>query len=738
MAKKSKVKQPAKKAKPLPPMPALEKTNPANPQRHSRRGSIPLDESDQRRRDREVTRQRARLAAGSDIGEIPEIVNPERRKACERNLNLALCTYFPNSTGLTPLSTDHDEVIANIEGCILGSGAYANAVYRGFAKSTIGENSLIWGTLNGHIKFGALFAAEGSLSSSSLSSIKMELAENDLLFEDFPEVCLAFRALEGKSQRCGSQTYRGELTHIKWTVDQLVFPTIEGSVSSGAVIAARGMTASILGLRHKKQDGTQLRPDFVIVDDPQTRDSATHPQQVKKRLDILSKSILMLAGHRSRMACVVNGTVIADGDMMDQLLDPRLFPAFQGKRIPMVKSFAARHDDMWLGKYRDLRHGFRKDDPEDKRRAMLEGNAYYEDNLEEMNRGCVVSWASCFSEAKGEISAIQHAYNILIDEGPEVFASECQNEPLRDSSVVEAVTSENVRTAILDLNPMIVPSSCEIITAFCDVQEKLLYWLVAAWGPSLRGHVLCYGTYPEQPRSYFTLRDAKKTLAKVAGVGSKEAAIDAGLPIVAREVLGREFIRENDDAVLKCSVLLIDANWAQTRNVIRDYARRSPWGPRVMPSHGRFVGATSGDNFDKKPEKGERSGANWRTETRERVRHLVFDANAWKSLVAEKIKLPSGESSSITIHAGRHDLLSDHWTAEYPLRSESKLRVAEEWKLIPGRDNHWWDSIVGAAVGASYHGISGVGAASQPVRKRREYSAEEVARRREEVLAMMR
>jgi hypothetical protein len=194
MAKKTKGK--ATKAKPLPPMPALDKANPAPlPRQRGRPRTIPVEEVDQRRRDREVVRQRSRLAAGSDIGEIPPVVNPERRAACAKDLGLALRTYFPNSTGLTPLSEDHDGVVSIIQSCILGSGAYANAVYRGFAKSTIGENSLIWGTLNGHIRFGAVFAAEGSLATESLSSIKMELAENDLLFEDFPEVCLPFRAL---------------------------------------------------------------------------------------------------------------------------------------------------------------------------------------------------------------------------------------------------------------------------------------------------------------------------------------------------------------------------------------------------------------------------------------------------------------------------------------------------------------------------------------------------------------
>lgn len=694
-------------------------------------------DADTARRSREVARQRSLLAQASDVGDIPRPAKPERRASCERDLNLFLRTYFPLSTGLTPFSPDHDEVIAIIQGCILTSGAYANAVYRGFAKSTIGEHAILWGALYGHVRFGAIFAAESSLAKDSLGSVKMELAENDLLLEDFPEVCVPFRALEGKSQRCGSQTHQGVRTHIKWTVDKVVFPAVQGSVSSGSVIAARGMTASILGLRHKTPDGRQLRPDFVLVDDPQTRDSAKHPQQVKKRLDILSKSILMLAGHRSRMACVVNGTVIAEDDMMHQLLDARKYPAFQGKRIAMVKAFADRHEDLWMGKYRDLRHGFRKDDPADKERAHAEANAFYTTNRKAMDAGCVVSWESCFSEQRGEISAIQHAYNILLDEGPEVFASECQNEPMVDASVVASIKQEDVISSVINVGRWIVPAGCEQVVAFIDVQEKLLYWLVSAWGEGLRGHVVAYGTYPEQSRSYFTLRDARKTLAKVAGAATKEAAIAAGLPLLEQELLGREYVREDDELRIRCSALFVDANWAQTRNVVRDFARRARFAGRVYPTHGRYVGVTGGSDFDKKADRGERSGPNWRTETKERVRHVTYDTNAWKSLVAEKLRLPSGDTSAITIHAGRHDLLADHLTAEYPIRAESKLRVCDEWKLTPGRDNHWLDCLVGCAVAASFAGISGVGAtAASPSRQRRRYSPEEVAARKAAVLAM--
>lgn len=695
-------------------------------------------EAIENRRKATLERGRATTRLGADIGAIGKVGNQERRDACRLDLAKFLVEYFPNSTGLSPFSADHLRVIGRIQDCILRGGRFINAVYRGFAKSTISENSLIWAMLYGHRRFGAIFAAEADLAAKAITSIKLELAENDLLAEDFPEVCIPVRALEGKPQRCLSQTCGGEHTHIRWNADSIVLPSIKGSVSGGSIIFSRGLTGSILGLRHKSPDGTQLRPDFVIVDDPQTRESAASAVQVQKRLEILSKSVMKLAGHTKSIACVINATVIQVDDMVDQLLDTRKFPAYQGERIPMVRSWAKGHEDLWLGKYRELRNTFDKDLVGDQARAHKAANDYYLANRDAMDDGCVVSWASCF-DPDAEHSAIQHAYNALIDDGEDVFASEFQQKPIANEAKAAALAGDEVRAKIVNVPRWIVPAGLDTLTAFVDVQEKLLYWAVVAWGQQLRGHLVAYGTYPEQSRSYYTLRDARKTLVKAAGGIGLEAAIHAGLEKVAIEILDREIGRENDDAVLRVGQLFVDANWAQTAGVVRDFARRSAWGPRVIPTHGRFVGASGSTLSDKRPDRGERVGANWRTSTILKQRHVLFDTNAWKSFFASRMKLPTGDPQALTIHAGNHEMLAEHLTSEYPTRVEARGRVVDEWRLIPGRDNHWLDCVVGAAVAASYTGISAVGADAKPLATtRRTISREQMAAKRAELLAKLR
>jgi phage terminase large subunit GpA-like protein len=373
----------------------------------------------------------------------------------------------------------------------------------------------------------------------------------------------------------------------------------------------------------------------------------------------------------------------------------------------------------------------------DQARAHREANEFYLANREDMDRGCVVSWGSCYDD-ETEHSAIQHAYNSLIDDGADVFASEFQQQPLEDEAASLGLGPEDIRACVINTPRWVVPRGLDTLTAFVDVQGTLLYWAVVAWGHQLRGHVVAYGAYPDQGRVYFTLRDAKRTLQAAAGVESTEAAIHAGLEALAGQLLDREFTREDDAAELRIGQLFVDANWAQTQGVVRDFARRSKWGPRVLPTHGRFVGASGQTISDKAPDRGERIGANWRTSTIQRQRHVLFDTNWWKTFLAARIKLPIGDPQGITIHTGQHEMLAEQLSSETPVRVESKTRVVDEWRLIPGRDNHLFDCVVGSAVAASFTGLSAVGADPRPGRaERKMITREEMAAKRAELLARM-
>lgn len=666
---------------------------------------------------------RKKRSQTADIGRIRPVKNRRRKNACRLNLFRFLTTYFPNSTGLRPFSEDHKRVIARIESCILHGGRNANVVFRGFAKTTISENSILWATLYGHRKFIPLFGANEEAAIENIKSIKRELEENDLLDEDFPEVTQAVLALEGKPQRCQSQTCEGLPTFIEWTADKIVYPAIHKSICSGAAIVAKGITGASRGMKHKRPDGTQQRPDFVVIDDPQTDESAASPAQTAKRLGVIAKSILKMAGHRSSIACVVNGTVIQPGDLMDTLLDQKRSSAWQSERIPMIRKWADAHDKLWMEEYAAIRRGFNPAIVGDQQRAHRDANAFYAANREAMDAGCLMSWYWCFIEesdgdAVPELSAIQHAYNLLIDDGEEVFASECQCQPLKPQTDEQRPITPEVVLARLNRIPRgTVPGPATVLTAFVDCSKEVLYWLVAGWWEGFSGAVVDYGSYPDQGRVYFPHSDIKQTLQDELPNAGEEAQLFRGLQQCTQWLLSKEWPIDGGGS-MRIRRLLVDAGkWTDT---VFAFARQSPFNAIINPSMGRYVGAARGFLAPARPEKRETPGEGSKLGPAHRhpgLRYMQFDSNHWKSQLAARLLTPLGAPGALVLcgpQESEHRMLADHLSAEFRVQAQAGSLVKDEWQQIPNRDNHWWDCLVGATLAASWEKIRLAETARQP------------------------
>lgn len=678
-------------------------------------------------KDRAARRQAELSESGRDIGPLPPVKDPARKAAAKTSFRSFCESYLP-ATFCLEWSDDHLETIAAVESSVLRGELLAFAMPRGSGKTSLVEAAALWALLYGHREFVAIIGSDEGHAGTMLDSIKVECETNEILLDDFPEAIFPIQALERIHQRAKGQLFQGKPTHIQWTADEVQFPTVPGSAASSGIIRVAGITGRIRGMTAKRAaDGRKVRPTLVLIDDPQTDESARSPSQVAARESVLKGAILGLAGPGVAISGLATVTVIHTDDLADRLLDRNRHPSWQGKRFKLVYSWPT-NTALW-DEYSDLRRRGQRDG-----RGTTEADQFYADNQAAMDAGSRVAWPA--RKQTGELSAIQHAWNLRIDRGETAFMAEFQNEPLEQTAAADGLRPADVAGKVLNVPRWIVPAGLDTLTAFVDVQKELLYWAVVAWGHQFRGHVIAYGSYPDQGRSYYTLRDAKRTLSQAHG-DNVEAAIHAGLEAVAVMLMDREFGRETDDAVLRVNQLFIDANWAQTQGVVRDFARRSKYGPRILPTHGRFVGASGSTISDKAPDRGERIGHNWRTSTINKQRHVLFDTNAWKTFLASRVKLPVGDPQGFTVHAGEHDALAEQMSSEIPVRVESKMRIVDEWRLTPGRDNHWWDCLIGASVAASYTGLSAIGMESAPKLERRKISSDEMAKKRQELLARM-
>lgn len=645
-------------------------------------------------------RQADQSLAGRDIGDLPPVDDPERKESCRLDFRRFCETYFPEVYQLS-WSDDHLRAIAKIQKAVLDGGLFALAMSRGSGKSSLTESAAIWAMLYGHREFVVLVGASESAALEMLDSIKTEFEVNEHIAADFPEVTYPIKKLEGIANRCAGQLYNGERTRITWTANEIVLPTIAGAASSGVIVRVAGITGRIRGMKFKKPDGRTIRPEFVVIDDPQTSESAGSIEQTRKRVRVLAGDILGLAGPGKKISGIMPCTVIRPGDMAEQILDKTKNPEWNGERCKMIYQFP-RNEELW-NRYADLRA-----DELREKGTFEEATEFYRTHRAEMDEGAVVSWPDRHNY--DEISAVQHAMNLkFTDEA--AFWAEYQNDPLpEDLGSDEQLTVDGIVNKLNGHSRGSIPVSANHLTMFIDVQKTLLFFVVCAWDDDFTGTVIDYGAWPDQRRRYFSLADANPTLQAKFPRAGLEGCLYGGLKALTEDYLSREYTRD-DGAAMKIEKCLIDANWGQSTDVVYQFCRESVHSGVIVPSHGKYIGASSKPMGEYKKTPGDRVGLNWRMPNirgKRSVRHVIYDTNYWKSFIASRILVSFGDRGSLSLwgrSCEQHMLFAEHLTAEYRVKTEGRGRRVEEWKMRPeAHDNHWWDGLVGCAVAASMCG----------------------------------
>ncbi len=383
----------------------------------------------------------------------------------------------------------------------------------------------------------------------------------------------------------------------------------------------------------------------------------------------------------------------------------------------MVRKFADAHDTHWLDTYATLRRDYDPEKPGDKGRAWAAANAYYAENKKAMDAGADVSWRGCY-DREWEQSAVQHAYNELIDYGPEVFASECQGDPLDPVKIDMALlTPRQIAAKQSHLKRGWVPNEATKLTAYIDVQKSCMYYTVCAWAPGFSGWVVWYSVWPEQRRDYFTLASLRKTIQTQFPGMSMEAQIKKALKGLIGELSKMTFRRE-DGQDMQIDLGLVDAAWQtkEIKSVLREL-RLANW----KAAHGQGIKATNNPLNDPRARRkpGETRGEHWKKPAH--LDHYVLDTNYWKTFTHSRFVTDPDEQSTLKLYKStRHRLWSEHQRAEYPTTVEANGNKVEEWAIMPGRpDNHYFDTMVGNCVAASILGITLPGEQPKARRRRR-------------------
>ena len=697
----------------------------------------------ERHRQKAKERSRAVYADSSEIGPIPAVKDPKKKERWKWNLELFLVEAFPESTGLKPFSDAHKKVIARMQASILEGNDVWNCVFRGFAKTSIAIGAAIWALMFGHRKFIPLIAANKKFAVNLLRMVKNAIETNEILFEQFPEVCFPVRAMRGRTQRCNTQTSEGQQTLMQWGSEEIRLPTIEGSPASAAICLATGITGAINGLVRALPDGRNVRPDWWLADDLQTRETARSAPQVANRVDALQHSVMMLGGHLSTIGGCVNGTLFKPDDLMQQLANPDLFPSFSGEVVPMVVKFPDAHETFWLTDYARLLRSFDAKIPNDKKRAFNEATALYKARRKEADAGGIVTWEHAYKEKHGELSALQHAYKIIILQGEEVFSTECQQQVYVEPGTSEQLTVSEVVLKLSGLKHMEVPHDAIRLVTYIDVQDESLWYVVIAWTANFTGFVIDYGEWPDQKSRDVSKRKLKTSLSqKYKTLKNREARLRQGLADLCEEILGRTWLdSEKREHVITFG--FVDCADGDAALPIRSWIRTSKWNKVLRPSMG--LGLTPADTplGERDKTKDElRRGLNWVEKRDKKVRGgsiVHIDVNRWKTFAANRWRAgsprPKDDPSYRPNEPGAlylwgtdphvHATFGTHQCSEYAESQKHKRtgRELDVWNARVGKpDNERWDCVVGCCALGDYAGgisLKDTGLKSTPRPRRR-------------------
>lgn len=583
-------------------------------------------------------------------------------------------------------------------------GDQAIAGERGLGKTSIAQRVVLMLMIWGRVRFPIFISKNGPEARGSLEEVKDELENNDTLADDYPEVCAPIRALEGAPQRASQQTVNGQRTRIRWKEDYIIFPTVKGSRASGVILVARGIDGSIRGMKKRS-----IRPDVVIIDDPDSEESAESASETDKRTRTIDRAVAGLAGPGKRIARVMLCSCMNRRCVAYTFTDPQQKPSWNGKRYRMLITPPAA-EEHWE-RYILLRQQGQQNGDDPTGRAAT---AYYKANLRAMNRGAKVSDDERFVSEAGpdgepiEISALQHCYNIIADRGMENFLTECQNDPPEEiMPETSGITPTLVQTRLSRTDKGVVPDGTMALTAGVDVGRYGLHWMVIAWRDEAVGTIIDHGV--EDVHSPKMQRDQ----GRKRGEEFKEQGVQHAI-LQALRSLRLMWITDSycglDDTPM--SIWPIGVDYGYYSDAVMAFVREvggDPW--RAMKGHGTGKGLAAFRQIRKPSADIPRRhiGDQWYA-TREPMHQLLYHTHTdyWKRWVHDRFGTKPGDPGSMTLfgdEARIHITVSHHLTAE---QEETKFipGVGSVTKWIPIRaNNHWFDACYMACVAANMAGV---------------------------------
>ena len=614
---------------------------------------------------------------------------------------------FPESTGLKPFGKVQQKSIYFGQDVFSKGGRLLKLEPRGYAKTTRITNESLYAVLAGMQDYVVIVCSNVTKAAEIIDSIRTELMNNDELLDLFPGPIACFRHLDHNPLRARFQTYDGQHTHIKYEMGTIRFPVIEGEPSSGKFIEIRPLT-NLKGLNHKVKAGPDagkvFRPTLVVFDDPQTHEQARSPTSVASIVSMIKRDALKGGSQQRRVSAIMAITPVINGDVAFHFEKAEY--SWNIIKYKMIEKFPDEHDK-WMSEYSKIYLNYDRTVRGDRTRAQLAAMEYVKENYEMLHAGSEVSWEWAYGwdeDPQTEISPLQHAYNIILDDGMEDFEYECQcntDYGLYDEGETIHAKASTILTKINSFPRRRCPQATVRVVTHIDVNKDFLTYTTVASGDPFHPYLIDYGTHPKQP-GLVSKRNVGLPLRQLyPNISDYREVLYLAVKDLLQTLAHKPYTRE-DGTDLFNSALGVDVKFEE--DFIIRACKDSSLNNLIVPCWGVFVSPDEELIHERSYPEGSRVYLNC-VEKPNRSRtmdYLNYDTNYFKTEVHKSFNQTIGLRGSLTMFTpeweDQHKIIADGCNTERPERMPGKKtnRTRIVWKEKAHQiDNEPLDNLAG-------------------------------------------
>lgn len=638
-------------------------------------------------------RVRKHVAAANDIGRIDP--KPRHRRLKERcRFDLELFGWYYCRRVLKHRASKHmrEGLIRDVQDAILHGGQSVKMYGRGAGKTTWTVYiATVWALVYGHRRWPVLISANARLGKANLRTVKRLLTRSKELRSDFPEIVVPLSVLGDISQRAASVTYCGKPTDMEWSSDRIALPMLRGDDGKplgpgcGARVTSVGIGGAVRGANEEGQ-----RPDFLLLDDPQTPKIAHSPSLVDGVIRYIHNDALSLSGHDRLITAFVTITPQCFGDVATELTSQSKHPEWS----VTVEPFLIRLPQKWSELVAEFLREY-QDDAANNDYERTRSTRWYRQNRARFASAEVIDPDQF--DVVAEVDAIHHMLNLRARIGEAAFNAEIMMKVADLDSELD-LSADRVACALNGAPRGVCPPGTDAVLGFVDVnirKGKGLSWGLVAFGPQRVAAVIAYGRYPEHGP---LVPPGSSDLAR-------NRAVAAAIKIVTAKIAALK-IRDTKNRKIPIRALGFD------RGYLPDVVHRALYVIRKTTPLTFPLVAVRGfpwNKFGTRPKDMLRRGDHIFATRSQYGEYLAEMAPYWREVMQSgflETPLMPGSLSIYGKNPAEHYELANEITAEklvrkYPVETRGKTETAWDWTCTG--DNHYCDVLTGCFALASWY-----------------------------------